>query len=96
MLGCVGMPLLGDARYGDDHEGDPTHHGMRDAFLPLHAATLMLAHPLAEQPALRLRAPLPAEWRYRLPAALVAAADAALADEGGLLWEEPPEPPDVA
>lgn len=78
------MPLLGDALYNGRSEE-------QDTFLPLHAATLLAAHPINGYDALRIRAPLPSSgaWRQHLPLKLVRAAEAALDDEaGGPLWVE--------
>ncbi len=93
MLGFAGMPLVGETRYGGCRAVEQTP----PSFLALHAATLQLDHPVGDREQLRLRAPLPAEWRRVLPPSLISAAEHALSEEEigrGILWDEPPSPPE--
>ena len=90
-LAGVGLPIAGDVRYGAPPAGGA-------GVLALHAATLSLVHPAIGREPLRLRAPVPPEWRRTFGRALLRAVDVALAEpadgeRAGALWQPPPMPP---
>jgi 23S rRNA pseudouridine1911/1915/1917 synthase len=93
LLASADLPIVGDVRYGASRSKAASRGG--DDVLALHAATLLLAHPIGGKEPLRIAAPLPTIWRDgAIAAPLLARADQELAHastSGSVLWDVSPD-----
>ena len=93
LLASAALPIVGDVRYGATRATAAA--AGRDDVLALHAATLLLPHPIGGRAPLRIAAPLPADWGAGdIAAPLLARAKLELAIDNtaeGVLWDPGPD-----